>query len=106
FQHGYGAMTDALAIMLQSLSLFLLLTRAGDRALGYAGLVGGIAFLTRYNAVYLLPTGIAAILGGATSAPNHRRATLLFVAGFLAPVVPWVIYSVSQGSRFQFQLHH
>jgi hypothetical protein len=106
FQHGYGAMTDALAIALQSATLLLLLTRSTDRSMIGAGLFAGLAFLTRYNAVYLVPTGVVTLLAGAGMVQHRRRACLLFVAGFLAPVVPWVIYSIAHGSAFSFQLHH
>jgi tetratricopeptide (TPR) repeat protein len=106
FQHGCGAMTDAFAIALQAIALLLLLTRASDRAIGVAGIAAGVAFLTRYNAVYLLPTGIVAVFAGGTLAPHRRRAAVLFSAGFFVPVLPWVLFSISQGSHFEFQLHH
>ena len=106
FRHGYGAMTDAPAIALQAVALFFLLTRSSDRAIAGAGLVSALAFLTRYNAIVLLPTGLVAILGGGTSVASRRRAALLFTAGFFAPVVPWILYSLAHGGGFSLQLHH
>jgi len=136
FHYGYAATTDALALALQAGALYLLLAGPGRRALLGAGLLSACAFLTRYNAVYLLPAGLIAALAGATGAaaaggapapaaragaapapqsapppgPGARaqrtRAALEFAAGFFAPVVPWVLYSLAHGGSFSFQLHH
>lgn len=105
FHYGYAASTDAFAMALQALALWLLLGRGGARAVGAAGLVSALAFLTRYNAVYLLPAGLIAIAGGAVRG-GRARSALLFVGGFLAPVVPWVLFSLAHGGSFSFQLHH
>jgi tetratricopeptide (TPR) repeat protein len=106
FRYAYGALTDAPAIALQAAALFLLLTRASDRGLLAAGAAAGIAFLTRYNAVALLPAGLITALAGGTLHTRRGRAALLYTAGFMAPVVPWVLYSLAHGGRFEFQLHH
>ena len=111
FRYGFSATTDAPAIAWQALAFFLLLTPGAGRARFGAGLAGAIAFLTRYNAIYLLPAGLLAMLAGATPARadagvSRRRQALLFTLGFLAPVVPWVVYSLAHGSGFSFQLHH
>lgn len=106
FRHGYGALTDAPAIALQAGALFLLLVGQRERSLGGAGLLAALAFLTRYNSIVLLPAGLVAILAGGTPTPHRRRAALLFTAGFLAPVFPWVLYSLAHGASFSFQLHH
>ncbi|TMQ60845.1 MAG: glycosyltransferase family 39 protein [Candidatus Eisenbacteria bacterium] len=85
FHYGYAATTDALALMLQAGALYLLLASRGPRAMPGAGLLAAVAFLTRYNAIYLLPAGLIAALGGATGAaaggatpqtrkPAHERA--------------------------------
>ncbi len=124
FRYGYAASTDAFALALVSLALWLLLTRSGPAARVGAGLVTGLAFLTRYNALVLLPVAwIVSWRGGAggarhpsagaaneTGSAPARRAraadALLFTLGFLAPVVPWVLYSLAHGGGFSFQLHH
>jgi len=120
FRYGYSATTDAVAVAWQALAFYLLLARGGDRARLGAGLAASVAFLTRYNAIYLLPAGLLAILAGATpgaesnavpeanpaKAAPRRRDALLFTAGFFAPVVPWVLFSLAHGSGFSFQLHH
>ena len=106
FLYGYSATTDALTMALEAAALLLLLTRSGSRGAALAGMVAGFAFLTRYNMLALLPAGLIAILGGATSCPRRGRGALLFAAGFLAPVAPWVAYSLASGAHFSFQLHH
>lgn len=106
FRYGYSATTDALALALQALALWLLLARAGPRAALFAGVAAALAFLTRYNAAVLLPAGLIAIALGGTLHERRARAALLFAAGFLAPVVPWVAWSLAHGATFASQLHH
>jgi hypothetical protein len=106
FRYGNSATTDTLANALQAAALCLLLAAEGPRAAAGAGLVAALAFLTRYNAVVLLPAGLIAILAGATLHPRRAPAAWRFMAGFLAPVVPWVLYSLAHGAAFSFQLHH
>ncbi len=106
FRYGYTASTDALAMALQAGALWMLLARSGARAAVLAGQIAALAFLTRYNAVYLLPAGLIAVLAGGTGHPRRGRAALLFAAGFLVPVAAWVLYCLTHGSGFSFQLHH
>jgi hypothetical protein len=133
FHYGYAATTDSLALVLQAGALYFLLASSSPRAMLRAGLLSAAAFLTRYNAVYLLPAGLVAALAGATDAAardpgagdaaaagatpgvappaaaprsSRMRAALEFAAGFFAPVVPWVLYSLAHGGSFSFQLHH
>ncbi len=106
FRYGYAATTDALAIALQSWALLLVLTRSSGRAMVAAGAVAGIAFLTRYSTLYLLPAGLVALAFGGGRAERGRSAAGLFAAGFLAPVLPWVLWSLTHGGGFSFQLHH
>jgi tetratricopeptide (TPR) repeat protein len=106
FRYGYSATNDSLAFALMAASLFWLLARPGRRAAILAGLLGGLAFLTRYNAVVLLPAGLVALLAGGTPQAERRRAALLFAAGFLAPILPWVAFSLARGQSFHFQFFH
>ncbi|MEO5616936.1 MAG: tetratricopeptide repeat protein, partial [Candidatus Eisenbacteria bacterium] len=132
FRYGYSATTDAVAGALQAGALYLLLVRGSPRAMLGAGLLAAAAFLTRYNAIYLLPAGLIAIAARATAgaasaaraakaataeptgaapmnglaSPGRVALSIRFLAGFLAPVVPWVIFSLTRGSSFSFQLHH
>jgi hypothetical protein len=108
-RYGCAATTDAPALALQAAALALLFARpvAGRGAL-LAGIVAGLAFLTRYNAGVLLPAGLVALLAGWTDtpAPARRGAALRFAAGFLAPVLPWVAISLASGAHMHFVLHH
>ena len=109
FRYGFSATTDAVSVALQAGALYLLLVRGSARAGIGAGLLAAAAFLTRYNAIYLLPAGLLVIAARATPGAAGRgrvAPAIRFVAGFFAPVVPWVIYSLTHGSSFSFQLHH
>ncbi len=106
FRYGYSATNDALTFALQAASLCWLLVGAGARAAFAAGLFGAFAFLTRYNALALLPAGLVAVLTGGTRQPRRAQAAAAFTAGFIVPVVPWVLFSLSRGGSFSFQFHH
>jgi len=105
-RYGYSATNDSLAFALMAGSLYGLLARPGRRAAILAGALGGLAFLTRYNAVVLLPAGLVALLAGATPHAERRRAAVAFAVGFLAPVLPWVAFSLARGQSFHFQFFH
>ncbi len=119
FRFGYIASTDAFSIALQMLALWCLLTRPGVRGALAAGAIAAAAFLTRYNALYLLPAGWIAIAidrgGAAVPAPGESapprptgaaKRAAMFTAAFALPVVIWVAWCVANGSHFSFQLHH
>jgi hypothetical protein len=134
FRYASSATTDAFGIALQSVALLVLLVAPriaaspGSGSAGAAGTVTGattspahperprrfviagllaaFAFLTRYNALVLLPAGLLAILLGGAGAARRGRAALLFTLGFLLPVVPWVAYSLAHGGTLATQLHH
>ncbi len=119
FRYGYSATTDAFATALQALVLWLLLTRGARAATWGAGLIAALAFLTRYNAIYLVPAGVIVLLAGADAAPAatgtavpvaawRRRLprALAFLAGFAIPVGPWLLYSIASGHPLASQLHH
>jgi tetratricopeptide (TPR) repeat protein len=106
FRYGYSVTTDAFALALQAAALYLLLARPGPRAAAWAGALAALAFLTRYNAGVLLPAGLVAVAAGGTLQERRGRAALLFAAGFLLPVLPWVLYSLARGAGFTSQLHH
>jgi tetratricopeptide (TPR) repeat protein len=107
FRYGFSATTDAFAVALQAAALGLLLAGRSPRAAFAAGAVAALAFLTRYSAAFLLPAGlIVALAGGGIGAARRGCAAALFAAGFALPVVPWVLYSLTHGGGFSFQLHH
>jgi tetratricopeptide (TPR) repeat protein len=111
-RYGYSVTTDALAVALQAATLYVLLARPGARAPLWAGLLAGIAFLTRYTAGVLLPAGLLMVAAGGLlpeadgTRARRGRAALRFALGFLAPVVPWVAWSYAHGTGVSFQLHH
>jgi tetratricopeptide (TPR) repeat protein len=116
FRYGYSATTDAFAMAVQAFALWLLLNRGGAAGTWGAGLAAAIAFLTRYNAIYLVPAGIVVLLAGAGEAggaPGGRGtaarrlgAALAFLGGFAVLVLPWVMFSLASGKGFSLQLHH
>jgi len=122
YRYGWSATTDAPALALQAATLWALfaprpaggadpsgaVTAPGTRRVFVAGLLLGLAFLTRYNSAVLLPAGLLAVaLGGTgTTRPGRPRAMLAFVAGFALPVAPWMLWSATHGGSLQFQLHH
>jgi hypothetical protein len=112
FRYGWSVTTDAPAFALQAAALWALLGARADspspRRLFAGGVLAACAFLTRYNSVALLPAGLLAIGFGwnGVAKGGRLRASLLFAAGFLAPVLPWVVYSASHGGAMRFQLHH
>jgi len=113
FRYGWSVTTDAPAFAFQAAALWALLgaaqgTAVSPRRMFAAGALAACAFLTRYNSIALLPAGLLAIgLGWNGVAKGGRaRASLAFAAGFLAPVLPWVVFSVSHGGAMRFQLHH
>jgi len=112
WRFAWSATTDALALGLQALALWALVGGARDRApdvrrTALAGLLAGLAFLTRYNFVVLLPAGLAIVALGWSDVPRERRAAHLiaFTLGLLAPVAPWFAYSAAHGGLSRGQLH-
>ena len=119
FRFGYIASTDAFSIALQVLALWLLLAGPGRRLRIGAGLAAAAAFLTRYNAIYLLPAGIMILLreraaarregaagAPATPAPPRFGGSLEYAAAFLLPVLVWVAWSATHGGATSLQLYH
>ncbi|OGF21923.1 MAG: hypothetical protein A2V63_08150 [Candidatus Eisenbacteria bacterium RBG_19FT_COMBO_70_11] len=102
FRQGYGVTTDAMAVALQSLAVWLLLGRPERPAPIAAGAAAALAFLTRYTSVYLLPAGCLVIWLGGTGAPRRLNASLRFIAGFAALALPWVVFARLHGASVQF----
>ncbi len=115
FRYAWSVTTDAPALALQSATLWTLFgartpfaAGSATRRMFAAGLLAGLAFLTRYNSIALLPAGLVAVAFGWNGVPVGERArhTLWFAAGFLAPVAPWIAWSASHGGSVQLKLHH
>jgi hypothetical protein len=101
-RYGYSATTDATALALQSAALFALFTRGGARTATVAGLLAGLATLTRYNSAYLVPAGLLAIAMGATPYSRRRLEALGFLLGWFALALPWQLYRQAHGGELQF----
>ncbi len=112
WRFAWSATTDALALGLQALSLWALLGSTREHApdvrrTALAGLLAGLAFLTRYNFVVLLPASLVIVALGWSGLPRERRGAhlLAFALGALAPIAPWFAYSAAHGGLTRGQLH-
>src|SRR5262249_17235162 len=105
FRYGWSATTDALALALQSAALYALLARPERWAGVCAGLLAGLACLTRYNAGVLLPAGVLiALLGGA---PSGRKGTAAgCAAAFSALTLPWLALAAGRHAAAGGELFH
>lgn len=96
--HAYRACTDLFYFALFAGTLWWLLRDDddSDRRWIWAGVLGGAAWLTRYNGLALLPAGLlAAALGG--HAPRRAaRHALLFALAMTLVAAPWAFYVWSQ----------
>lgn len=96
--HAYRACTDLCYFALFAGTLWWLLRDDddSDRRWIWAGVLGGAAWLTRYNGLALLPAGLlAAALGG--HAPRRAaRHALLFALAMTLVAAPWALYVWSQ----------
>jgi 4-amino-4-deoxy-L-arabinose transferase-like glycosyltransferase len=96
--HAYRACTDLFYFALFAGTLWWLLRDDddSDRRWIWAGVLGGAAWLTRYNGLALLPAGLlAAALGG--HAPRRAaRHALLFSLAMTLVAAPWAFYVWSQ----------
>ncbi|MEQ1834059.1 MAG: glycosyltransferase family 39 protein [Candidatus Eisenbacteria bacterium] len=114
YRFAWSVTTDAPALALQAACLWALFGArdgaATPRRVLVAGVLAGLAFLTRYNSIALLPAGMLALALGwdetAGEPGNRTRRALVFGAGFAAPVAPWLAFSLSHGGGGHFQLHH
>ena len=82
-----------LAIALASIALLLRSGSPGWRAIAASGLLGGWAFSTRYNGLFLLPGALVLFLllrvpGGPMR--DQWRRSALWVAGFAVGALPWL----------------
>src|SRR5204862_6064380 len=83
-RYGCSATTDALAMALQAGALCLCLTSRSPRGALAAGLLAGLAFLTRYNGAVLLPVLLLAVATD-RARPRRGRDAVLLLAGFAIP---------------------
>jgi Flp pilus assembly protein TadD len=91
------ASTDMLEVFFQAACLFALLGSRSKRAPLAAGVLAGLAALTRYSGLALLPAIAFVHLRATPDARARNRALSLSAAGFLAIAVPWLAVSLSHG---------
>jgi tetratricopeptide (TPR) repeat protein len=103
---GYSVTTDALAFFLVTAALHALLVTGGwtmpIRAAGLAGL----AMLTRYSAVALLPVAIVCLLTRGAPRGSRWRHAGVFLAALAIVAGPWIVVSAGAGVIPGGQLFH
>ncbi len=91
----YEVGTDMLffAVTLGSITLLLAAEAPGWKAVLVSGLLGGWAFSTRYNGLFLWPAALISImaLGRGTPGPARWRTAALWSGGFLLAAAPWLV---------------
>ena len=118
FRQAYWVTTDAVAVALQSLAVWLLLRARPRPATALAaGIAAALAFLTRYTSVWLVPAGLVALaFGGPAAARRDARAPATptssfrarvpplaaFLAGFAILALPWIVFARAHGGTVQF----
>jgi len=106
FRQAYWVTTDAVAVALQALAMWLLLRgSAGVRGALLAGVAAALAFLTRYTSVWLLPAGIVALTLGSQRPTTWRERGLrwaAFLGGFALLALPWIVFARAHGGSVQF----
>ena len=101
-RYGYSATTDATSLAMQAAAMLMLFTLGGLPAAVGAGLFAGLATLTRYTCIYLVPAGIIAIGSGATRHARRKPAALAYLGGFIVLALPWQVYARWHGAEVQF----
>jgi tetratricopeptide (TPR) repeat protein len=83
--------TDVPAFALCLAATLLALSAGSPRAAAAAGFVAGCAILCRYNAAFLVPAGLVAVLA-ARGAPEGRvRRGGAYLLGLAIPLAPWFV---------------
>ncbi len=95
-QNTYEVGTDMffLAVSLASVGLLLRSKSPGLRAMAASGLIGGFAFSTRYNGLFLLPGALLLLLAfGVPAGPlgERLRRAALWAGAFVVGALPWMI---------------
>jgi hypothetical protein len=97
-RYGYSVTTDLSGVAWFSLTVWASLALAGARAPLWAGVFAGLATLTRYNLVSLVPAALVVEALRTGRAPAARlRAAALVLVGALLPIAPWTIASAIHG---------
>ena len=109
-RYAYLAGTDALFVCLCT-ATFVLLFRPGTAGARFAlaGLLAGVATLTRYTGIVLVPLGLAAaLLAGrrASPLPARVRTAVLFALGVVLVFGPWWAFTAWKGAPPTLRFYH
>ncbi len=103
-QHTYSAGTDMFFIFLSTASIYFFLK---EKKLNYTNLIisalfAGLAYLTRYNGIFLLGFVPVILFINYWKVSRRERiiSSLLFVALFVLTFTPWGIYCLSEKGSF------
>ncbi|MEX2090018.1 MAG: glycosyltransferase family 39 protein [Bacteroidota bacterium] len=105
-QYSYTAGTDMFFLALALASTFFLFKddELNRRSLIIAAILSGIAYLTRYNGIFIVPAVPAAILLANPFQQEMKeriRTSALFVSVFFLTIAPWGVYClIEKGSFF------
>lgn len=93
FRSTYEVGTDVptFAVAVTATALFLEATGPGTAAL--AGLLAGFATIMRYNAGFLLPAGVLALLLAPAPGAARARRVAAFALAAAVPLVPWLVWN-------------
>ena len=110
FRYAYTASTDAPFAGLLVAAFVLTFPRAPrPRTLLLAGLVAGLATLTRYTGIAIVPLGVVATLWPGPSNPwagRRLQGLAAYLAGVLLVFAPWWAFTASQGAPPALRFYH
>jgi 4-amino-4-deoxy-L-arabinose transferase-like glycosyltransferase len=89
------ATTDMAFLAVAVLAMLAISRAAAGRGWTWAvaGGLSGLAYLIRYNGVFLVPTGVFAMLTSGRRGMSLLRTIALYVVGLLVVVSPWFVLS-------------
>ncbi len=112
-RYAYTASTDALYLALLTAAFACTFPAPGESArmprLALAGALAGLATLTRYTGIALVPLGILAALWPGAGNPwrNRRlRAVGAFAVGTLVVFAPWWAFTAASGAPPTLRFYH
>jgi 4-amino-4-deoxy-L-arabinose transferase-like glycosyltransferase len=104
FLYTYQVGTDMLFAALVSGCMYLLLTSETlpCTRLALSAMLAALAYLTRYNGIFILAVPFILVLPGFLSRdwPRRAMAGALFAGVFFACITPWGLYCFKQKGRF------
>ena len=110
FMYTYQLGTDILFGALVTASLYFLLAGAemNWKRLSASAVLGALAYLTRYNGVFILAAPILILISNPWKLDWRRRfaAASLFAAIFFACITPWGLHCLKQKGSFFYSENH